>query len=91
MEGEKIYFKNLIELTEFNTIVNVYDINRLDKIQRLEDGKMIYGIVVNNSPEPISNRPINIEAWYNSYEEREERWRKIRNELEAIGIQIIKI
>ena len=93
IEDEKKHLRKvLLNFLDFEKIINVTSIKSISKNKRFIENpraKWEFGIVVNKDIVTKSNQ--NIEAWYNTKEQRDERLADLLQALEELDYSVISV
>jgi hypothetical protein len=91
-ENKKRQQKTVLNLTDFNKVIQLTLLKTISKDTRFVENpkaRWQHGIIINKDLNANSKQ--NIEAWYNTVEQRDERWEQLIKTLEEIGYNVICI
>ena len=92
-DDEKSPVRTVIRLRDFNTTLSIWDIESIDKKERFIEhprARWQFGIVINGGIEPSCRYPkVDIEAWFEREETRDERYERLLETLEEFGFKIL--
>lgn len=98
-ENKKTYFRHMLSIPDFGILLNVYQINSIEKAFRLDESNYggenitpMYGIIINQGITPSPSNPKHdVELWFKTEELRDQRYDKMIEALDDAGIKILNV
>lgn len=95
-EEEPKVYRQMLHLPDFGTVISLFGIESIEKSMRFVDNqnnpRFQYGIIINRGMNPSERYPkVDVEAWFEKEEVRDERYDKLLQNLEEAGYKIINI